>query len=90
MSRVFVARSAKLSKWGADVGVGNHLYKVGCADQSPDSLIKDGWAGETDWKLLASEEAEGAGEDEVIASIARREKMIDPALYPKIKGATGI
>lgn len=90
MSHLYVARSVKLSKWGADVGVSKHLFKVGCTDSPLEPLITLGWAGETDWKLLGADEVGEVSEEEAIARIARREKMIDPSLYPRIKGTTGI
>ena len=90
MSRIYVARSVKLSKWGGDVGVGKELFKVGCAEEPLDSLIASGWAGETDWKLLGADDVGEMSEEDAVAAIARREKMIDPNLYPKLKGAVGV
>lgn len=89
MAVIYVARSAKLSKWGSDVGMGKNIYKVGWSDDAPDELVKIGWAGETDWTLLRADETE-VGEDQIIERLQRKEKMIDPNIYPKLKGATGV
>jgi hypothetical protein len=90
MPVLYVARSAKLSRWSADVGFGKHLYKVGVSDEDPKALATAGWAGEADWKLVRQEPVEGLSEAETIERLGRREKMIEPRLYPKLKGAEGV
>ena len=47
-------------------------------------------AGESDWKLVKKEEAGGIDEDAAIEHLGHKERMVDPTLYPKIKGARGI
>jgi len=90
MPVLFVARSAKLARWASDVGFGKHVYKIGVCDEDPKELASVGWAGETDWKIVRQDEVEGLPEDEAIERLARREKAIDPKLYPKLKGAAGV
>jgi hypothetical protein len=90
MPVLFVARSVKLSRWASDVGQGKHVYKVGVADGDPKALAAAGWAGESDWKIVKSREVEGLEEEEAIGRLARKERMLDPNLYPKLKGATGV
>ena len=90
MPVLFVARSAKLARWASDVGFGKHVYKIGVSDEDPKELASVGWAGETDWKIVRQDEVEGLPEDEAIERLARREKPIDPKLYPKLKGAAGV
>ncbi|MEO5373421.1 MAG: hypothetical protein H7840_03985 [Alphaproteobacteria bacterium] len=90
MAIIFVARSVKLSKWSSDVGLGKHVYKVGCSEESPDAEAKAGWAGEADWTVIGSAEVEGLAEPQVLERLQRKEKMIDPGLYPKLKGAAGV
>jgi hypothetical protein len=90
MAYLFVARSAKLSRWGSDVGFGKHIYKIGVSDADPRDAVSAGWAGETDWKLIRREEAGDLSETDVIERLRRREKQIDPRLYPKLKGAIGV
>jgi len=90
MAVLFVARSAKLARWASDVGFGKHVYKIGISDADPKQLAAGGWAGETDWKIVRTEEVEGLAEDEAIERLGRREKPIDPKLYPKLKGAAGV
>ena len=90
MSVLFVARSAKLGRWASDVGLGKHVYKVGVTDDDPKALAAAGWAGETDWKLVCREEVAGLSEEEALQRLARKERMIDPNLYPKLKGAAGV
>jgi|SRR5579884_861700 len=90
MPVLFVARSAKLARWASDVGFGKHVYKVGLSDEDPNALAAAGWAGEDDWKVVRSESVEGLSEEEVLDKLARKEKTIDPRLYPKLKGASGV
>lgn len=90
MPVLFVARSASLGRWGSDVGFGKHIYKIGVADGDPKALVAAGWAGETDWKLIRRDEIEGLSEAEVLDRLGHKEKMIEPRLYPKLKGAAGV
>ncbi len=90
MSVLYVARSAKLARWASDVGFGKHLYKLGVSDDDPKALAAAGWAGEADWKIVRRDEVEGLSEAEALERLARKEKMIDPNLYPKLKGAAGV
>jgi hypothetical protein len=90
MGVIYVARSAKLGKWASDVGLSKHIFKVGYTDEDPKPIVEKGWAGETDWALVRKREAEGVDEDEVVARLARKEKMVDPAYYPRLRGAKGV
>ena len=93
MPVLYVARSAKLGRWSSDVGLGKHTYKVGIADDDPKelaALAAAGWAGESDWKIVRREEVEGLSEDEALQRLGKKEPMIDPRLYPKLKGAAGV
>lgn len=91
MAVLFVARSARMGKWSSDVGLGMHVYKVGMTEnEDPNALAAAGWAGETDWKLVARQEVENVDEDQVIERLAKRARMLDPKLYPKLKGTRGV
>jgi hypothetical protein len=90
MGFLYVARSAKLARWGSDVGLGRHIYKVGVSDTDPKAVAAAGWAGETDWTIVRKRMIEDFDEQEALARLAAKEKMIDPNLYPKLKGAVGI
>ena len=90
MAILYVARSAKLNRWASDVGLGKNLYKLGVAEGDPKTLGVAGWAGETDWTIVRKRAVEELSEEEAIDRLARKEKMIDPKLYPKLKGAAGV
>ncbi len=90
MPVLYVARSAKLSRWASDVGFGKHVYKVGVSEEDPKALASAGWAGEADWKIVGREDVEGLGEAEALDRLGRKERAIEPRLYPKLKGAAGI
>jgi hypothetical protein len=90
MGVLYVARSARLCRWASDVGLGKHVYKVGVAEGDPKPLAATGWAGETDWNITRKQAVEGLGEEEALARLGRKEKIIEPNLYPKLKGAAGV
>ncbi len=90
MGTIYVARSNALSQWGYDVGLSKHLYKVGYTEGDAKAAVAAGWAGETDWTLVKKQEVDRLDEEQIIERLARREKMIDPKLYPRIKGTVGI
>ena len=87
MEYLYVARSAKLARWASDVGLGRHVYKVGVSEANPKALAAAGWAGESDWTIVRTRAVEDLGEEEAVTRLSRKEKMIDPNLYPKLKGA---
>ena len=90
MGILYVARSAKLCSWASDVGLGKHVYKVGVAEGDPKALAAAGWAGEADWTITRKQTVEGLNEEEALARLARKEKVVEPNLYPKLKGAAGV
>jgi hypothetical protein len=90
MPVLYVARSAKLARWAFDVGFGKHIYKLGVSEDDPKAMAAAGWAGEPDWKIVRQQEVEGLSEAEAIDRLTRKERMIDPNLYPKLKGAAGV
>ena len=90
MATIYVARSSKLGKWASDVGLSKHVFKLGVTDEDPKALVAAGWAGETDWQLLKKQEIEGLTEAEIVERVARKEKLIDPNIYPRLRGATGV
>ena len=90
MGILYVARSPKLCRWASDVGLGKNIFKVGLAEGDPKRLAASGWAGETDWTITRKQEVEGLSEEEALARLARKEKAVEPHLYPKLKGAAGV
>src|SRR5689334_15589436 len=90
MPVLYVARSAKLNRWASDVGLGKNVYKIGVADGDPKALAAAGWAGEIDWKIVRTKAVEDLTEAEAVDRLCRKEKMVDPKLYPKLKGAAGV
>jgi len=87
MPFIFVATSKANQEWGADVGLGKNLYKLGIADE-PESVLA-GFAGQSDWKVLKSEETD-LSEEDALARLGRKEKPVDPNYYPKLRGAQGL
>jgi hypothetical protein len=88
---IFVARSKTISDWGYDVGLSKHLYKVGYTEDPVKDVVAAGWAGVADWSLVKKlDKADGTSDDEVVARLQGKVKMVDPKLYPKIKDAVGI
>ena len=90
MGTIYVAKSMKLGKCASDVGLSKHVFKV-CYTEGPvKDVVAAGWAGESDWQLVKKQEVESMSEDGLITRLALKVRMVDPALYPKIKGARGI
>jgi hypothetical protein len=91
MPVLFVARSVQTGKWSSDVGRGKNVYKVGVSDsEDPKALAAAGWAGESDWKIVGQQEVEGLDEVEAIERLSKKERQLDPNLYPKLKGTRGV
>ncbi|HEV2673160.1 MAG TPA: hypothetical protein VGV37_01380 [Aliidongia sp.] len=90
MGTIFVARSASLSDWASDVGLSKHVFKLGVTEDDPKGLVATGWAGFPTWVLLKQAPASELTEDAAIEKLAAKVKMVDPTLYPKIKGVRGI
>lgn len=93
MPIVYVARSQSLQKWGAEVGLTKHLFKIGVAGGKAEALkvLNDAaCAGERDWKLIAQEPVDAADEGALIGRVGAKEKLVDPNLYPRLKGERGI
>ncbi|RAU20685.1 hypothetical protein CU669_17240 [Paramagnetospirillum kuznetsovii] len=92
MGTIYVAKSKALQTWGADVGLGkNTVYKIGfLEDGDAAEMLAAGLAGVTDWELIKTQDAEGVTEQSLLERLARKEKLVDPNYYPKIKGAQGL
>jgi hypothetical protein len=94
MSILYVAASKTVADWAADVGLTKHVYKVGVADEPAEDVAKalndSACAGGGDWKILKKEAVDGIDEAAAIARVAQKEKMVDPAYYPRIRGAQGL
>ncbi len=95
MPMVFVAKSNSLSEWGDDVGLTRYLYKLCLTDDAPEAALAEMNAaklgGREDWELLGKPQKLSKGDEEALfAKLALKEKMIDPAIYPRIRGARGI
>ena len=94
MAVIYVARSKTLSEWGAEVGISKNLFKVGVGEGSGkdavEALNEDSFAGVADWTLVKAADAGGLEEESAIATLAKRQPIVDPKYYPRLRGATGI
>jgi hypothetical protein len=94
MATVFVAKSQGLAKWGNDVGLSKHVYKIGVTDEKAEDAIgalnEAQCAGQNDWRLLRKQDAGDADEATVLARMAQKEKAVDPKYYPRLRGDQGI
>lgn len=94
MPTLYVTASKELGKWGADVGISKHLYKLGLADGTAEEAVAAlntaSYAGQTDWKLLKNQSVEGLTEEAALERVQLREKLVDPNYYPRLRGASGI
>ncbi len=94
MSTIYVAASKGQQEWGADHGLTKNLFKLGIgegkAQEAVDALNAEKHGGHADWKLIKAEKAEGIDEETAVKRLAARERLVDPGLYPGLKGARGI
>ncbi|MBL8645067.1 MAG: hypothetical protein JNK21_14120 [Rhodospirillaceae bacterium] len=94
MGIVYAAKSAALQEWGSDVGISKHIYKVGLTDDAAEmakTLNDTAVLGQTDWKIIAKRDVpEITDEDDMLARLALRLKLVDPTYYPKLKGARSV
>lgn len=94
MPLLYVAVSKALAEWGASVGLTKHIYLVGLTDAPKDKVLAElndaQVAGRGDWRLLKSKPTEMTEQALVLERIARREKTVDPDLYPGIRGTAGV
>jgi hypothetical protein len=94
MPQLYVAASKELGKWGADVGISKHLYKIGIAEQGAEEAVEalneSRHAGQSDWKLVKKQTVDALSEETALERVQRKEKLVDPNYYPRIRGATGI
>jgi hypothetical protein len=94
MTVLYVATSKIFSAWAADVGLGKHVYKVGLAEGSAEDALKalndENCAGANDWRLLKAQQVDGLDEATVLDRLAKKEKVVDPNYYPRLRGATGV
>ena len=98
MPAVYVAISPAQQEWGSDVGISQHLYKVGVADgddeaaakAAVDALNESKYAGQSDWQMVFFKDLPAENEEAFITKLAERQTMINPTYYPKLKGARGI
>lgn len=92
MAVIYVARSAVVTEWASDVGLGKNIFKVGVAKDAAKALaeLNAGHCGGTDWEILAEADAGDLTMEKAAERITRKEKMIDPKLYPRLKGSIGL
>src|SRR3546814_5876639 len=87
----------RISDWSSDVcssdlvGFSKNVFKVGVAEEPVKAVVAQAdWGGVSDWTVVGKEEAPGLTEAEVLDRLARKEKLVDPDYYPRLKGAAGI
>lgn len=95
MAVIYVARSKVLSEWGGDVGLSKNLYKLGVFDgtgkDAVEALNEEQVAGVDDWSLLKAVDAGEIDEGAAFAALTlRKQAVVDPKYYPRIRGAVGI
>jgi hypothetical protein len=92
MSVIFVAQSKQIAKWGSDVGLGKTLFLVDLAadSEAAQQSLAAKPCGADDWQILKKQEI---AEDDAAGlqdKLAAKEKRVDPALYPRLRGFAGL
>jgi len=92
MAVIFVAKSATVTEWASDVGLGKNIYWVGVDEDADTALaaLNKGFCGGSDWTVVANADAGAVTAEQAIERLSKREKLIDPKLYPRLRGAVGL
>lgn len=92
MPVIFVAHSKQIALWGSDVGLGKSLFLLGIAedDQQAADFVAGRPCGADDWLLLKKQEIEQTDPEPLQAKLARKEKRVDPTLYPRLRNCIGL
>src|SRR6185295_1898446 len=94
MREVFVAFSKALAEWGGEVGLTKHLFRLAIGEEGAAAAL-GAWNAERslgvdDWKLVKKAPADSLDEADAVERVARKEKLVDPDYYPKLKGLRGV
>jgi hypothetical protein len=92
MPIVFIAHSKQVAAWGADVGLGKNIFLLSAADdaEAAAAFLAGKPCGAEDWTLVKKEEVEAAEAEALQDKLAGKEKRVDPNLYPRLRGFTGL
>jgi hypothetical protein len=92
MTIIYVARSPELTKWGADVGLGKNLFLVGFAVDGAEAHahLQEAPCGVADWTLLREDDCGDVADETLLDRLARKQKLVDPNLYPRLRGRKGL
>jgi hypothetical protein len=92
MPIIFIAHSKQLAAWGADVGLGKNIFLLAAADDgdAADAFLAAKPCGAEDWILVKKEERDAADATALQDKLAIKERRVDPMLYPRLKGFTGL
>ncbi|MBM3484818.1 MAG: hypothetical protein FJX66_16190 [Alphaproteobacteria bacterium] len=94
MREFYVAFSKTLTEWGDEVGLTKHLFRVGIGEEGAAAAIEalnaERSLGVDDWKLIRKAPAEEFDAAEAIERVARKERLVDPDYYPRLKGLRGL
>ena len=92
MPIVFIAHSKQASLWGADVGLGKNIFLLSTAETADEAaaFLAAKPCGAEDWTLIKKEEVDSADTQALQDKLAVKEKRVDPALYPRLRGFQGL
>ena len=92
MAVIFVAHSKQTAAWGGDVGLGKNIYLLNTAedDEAAAAFLAAKPCGAEDWLLIKKEERDEADASALQDKLAVKEKRVDPNLYPRLRGFTGL
>ncbi len=92
MPIVFIAHSKQVAAWGADVGLGKNIFLLSTAEDADaaTAFLTAKPCGAEDWTLIKKEEVGDVAAEALQDKLAVKEKRVDPALYPRLRGFTGL
>jgi hypothetical protein len=92
MPIIFVAHSKQAAAWGADVGLGKNIFLLSVAEDADaaNAFLAAKPCGAEDWVLVKKEERDEVDASALQDKLAFKEKRVDPNLYPRLRGFTGL
>jgi len=92
MPLIFVAHSKQIAQWGGDVGLGKNLFLLTVESdlEAAEAFLAGKPCGADDWAIVKKDECPHEESAPLQDKLAAKEKRVDPMLYPRLRGFSGL